>query len=414
MIRSEGMLRHLAFFEELGRMDDRDVAWRSVSAGLVLMRLVDAWFVLGPHVARADAWSVNAVRESINAVPETTPLRRILSGILDTIVSSSVADGPALNPRLMAYAQTLEYEAKWALAADVYRTIIAHGHPIEDADIVVPASIQLGLCLRNLGDLQGASDAYSDASRIADSNGDMIGVLRARIGEAKIATARGNMPDAEAILDETIEHAAKNSLNDVHSRALHDRALVAGLRGQYDRVVQFAYRALDLATSQRERDRILSDIATAFLDLGLVDVARDAYLILVATAQDQYVRWAAGLNLIEVASRERMEPTFDRYRRDFDNVELPPYLQAYYYLNVGNGYRSFGRTKDAVPYLELAVDVAAKNQLNQLLFQAEESLAEARVATARPSAPPASYVPQGVLHVATAIRELKDHTAAVS
>ncbi|MEP6496106.1 MAG: hypothetical protein ABJF01_25755 [bacterium] len=411
MKQSGEMLRHFAFFEELGKMDERDPAWHSVSAGLVLLRLVDEWIDVGLGSNRPDAWSISAVREAIAEMPETTPLRRILTGVLDTIVSSDVVANHVVSPRLMAFAQVLEYEAKWSLAADVYRTIVAHGHPMEDGDIVVPASIQLGLCLRNLGDLQGAADAYTDAGRVADSNGDLIGVLRARIGEAKIATARGNMPQAEAMLEETIQCAEANSLDDVHSRALHDRALVAGLRGQYDRVVQFAYRALDLATGQRERDRILADIATGFLDLGLVDVARDAYLILVATAQDQYVRWTAGLNLMQVASREQMEPMFDRYRRDFDNVELPPYLQAYYFLNVGNGYRTFGRNRDAVPYLERAVQVATTNQLNQLLFQAEESLAGARVAAARPPVQNNVYVPQEVLRVATAIRELKLQTA---
>ena len=53
-----------------------------------------------------------------------------------------------------------------------------------------------------------AAAAYEQASRVALAAGDMIGVLRGRIGDAKIAMARGNMPQAESILDETIERRA--------------------------------------------------------------------------------------------------------------------------------------------------------------------------------------------------------------
>jgi tetratricopeptide (TPR) repeat protein len=410
---TEGMLRHLAFFEELGKMDESDTSWRAVSAGLVVMRLVDSWIDDGATPSRVDAWGVSAVREAIAEMPTTTPMRRMLSGIVDVLVSSTSVDMHAIIPRLMAYGQALEYDGRSALASDVYRTIVAHSHPMDDGDIVVPASIQLALCLRNLGDLGGAADAYSMASRIATANGDVIGVLRARVGEAKLATARGNMPQAEAILDETIERADQHELRDVHSRALHDRATVAHLRGQHDRAVQFAYRALDFATSSREKDRILVDIATIFLDFGMVDVARDAYLVLLATAQDRYVRWVAGLNLIDVASREGMEPMFDRYRRELENVELPPFLRAAYFLNVGNGYRCFGRLREAVSYLEQAIDVASQNQLNQTLFAAEESLAGAKVAAVRARTPRPAEVSHEVLGVADAIRGMWLKTAGV-
>jgi hypothetical protein len=404
----EGTLRHLPFFEALGKMDEKDPNWRSISAGLLVLRLFDAWIAEGSTVVDDGSWSLSGVLEAIDAVDQRVPARRILSGIVDAMRSSNGVDLHTVTPRVMAYAQTLEYDTHWALAADIYTAIIEHGHPSEEGDLVVSASIQLGHSLRNIGDLKGASAAYANAAEIARANGDLIGVLRSRIGEAKVATTRGNMPEAEALLDDTIAQATEHELTDVQSRALHDLATVASMRKQYDRAVKFGYQALHLSTAPRERDRILIDIATSFLDLGLLDVARDAYLVLVATAQEQYVRWAAGLNLIDVASRQCMEPMFDRYRRDFDNVELPPYLQASYYLIVGNGYRSFGRPRDAVSYLELAVDVASKNELNRLLFEAEESLAEARVAARRRSEVRVAAEPSAeVLDVAAAIREMR-------
>ena len=83
-MESSGNLRHLAFFEELAKIDESDPHWRSVSAGLVVMRLVDEWITVGADALREDSWSLSAVREAISDVPETTPLRRILLAIVDS------------------------------------------------------------------------------------------------------------------------------------------------------------------------------------------------------------------------------------------------------------------------------------------------------------------------------------------
>src|ERR1700760_519983 len=98
---STGMLRHLSFFEELGKLDETDASWRSVSAGLVVMRLIDQWIEDGPHKSRMDTWAVGAVRESIAQIADTTPIRRILTSIVHVMVSSTAIDMHALCPRLM-------------------------------------------------------------------------------------------------------------------------------------------------------------------------------------------------------------------------------------------------------------------------------------------------------------------------
>src|SRR5437773_7821697 len=223
---SDGMLRHVAFFEELAHMEESDPAWRAVSAGLVVMRLVDNWIERGPPVVAADAYGVTAVLNAVDEIPATVPVRSILRGIVNAMVTNRIVNFHAVAPRLMAYSQVLEYDAKWTLAADVHRTILAHTHPVEDSDVVISAHIQRAFCSRQVGDVEAAAAAYEQAAAVANSVGDMIGVLRARLGEAKLAAARGNMPQAELILDETISRARDHDLTDVHSRALHDRSYV--------------------------------------------------------------------------------------------------------------------------------------------------------------------------------------------
>src|SRR5262249_38500483 len=150
----------------------------------------------GASLTCDDAWTLTAVLEAVEMLDQRLPVRRVLLGIIDAMRSSGQVDMHVVTPRLMAYGQMLEYDNRWSLAADVYETIIAHGHPSEEGDLVVSASIQLGNCLRNSGDLRGASAAYTSGSELARAGGDIIGVLRARIGEAKVAISRGNMPEA--------------------------------------------------------------------------------------------------------------------------------------------------------------------------------------------------------------------------
>jgi hypothetical protein len=155
------MLRHVAFFEELGKLDESNSEWRSVAAGLVVMRLVDRWIQDG--VVATDGWGGHAAREAIAEIPATTPLQRILASIVDRIIDATRVDMRALSPRLMAYGQALEYDAKWHLASDVYETIIDHADQTEDADLLATAYIQLGLAAQHRPWRAPASMAYESA-----------------------------------------------------------------------------------------------------------------------------------------------------------------------------------------------------------------------------------------------------------
>src|SRR5205814_873421 len=146
---------------------------------------------------------------------------------------------------------------------------------------------------------------------------------------------RGNLPRAEEILDDTIARAMGPDLSDVRSRALHDRSEVANRRGQYELAIRLAYQALEHSQSPTERDRILNDLAGSFLDLGVYSAARDAYLVISATAQEQYSRWLATLNLMDIASHTGAEVLFEQYRRQLIAEKLPPYLATGFQLVLG-------------------------------------------------------------------------------
>jgi tetratricopeptide (TPR) repeat protein len=359
-----------------------------------------------------DGWSLRAVREAIGRIDRGTSIRSILTSIVDTMQAMREVRMTTLAPRLMAYARALMYEAQWPLAADVHRTVISYAHPLEDADILIDANMQLGACLRTLAQWKEAAAAYSMAGQIAAMTGDMVNVLRSRVSEANIAIDRGNLPHAEAILEETISRTGTApAFAETRALALHARAHVAHLKRDYELAVRLGYEALSGTKTQTSRDRVLVDIATSFQELGVRSAARDAYLILAATAQEQYTRWVAQINLMELASLEGQQTVFEEYRRELSTALLPANLKAYYFLYVGQGYRNFDRLNAAEAALTKAVEIAAANQLNQVLIQAEAALDEirtGRLPRSKKSQEAYKEPSHEAMTVAAAIREMRE------
>ena len=405
MFDSERRLRHVPHLEAVASSEEGDPEWQTAMAGVVVLRLVDAWIEDGPSSIRQDEWGLRAVRNAIEAIESHEQIKTVLASITNLVESSSAIDMGLLAPRLMAYGQLLEYDSRWSLANDVYDTIVAHTHPVQEADLATQAHLRRGFCLRVIGDIRASLAAYATAGEIASAANDMVGVLRARIGEAKGALARGNMPRAQELLDETIERAAAHRLDSVHSMALHDRSDVAFQMGDYQLAIKLAYQALAKTGTSRDRDRILGDIAGFFYLLGIHSAARDAYLILAATAQEQYQRWTATLNLMEIAAADGEELLFEQYRRSVDVRALPPKQEVLYWLQAGVGYGHLGNHDEARSFLERALTVAERHELNKMSFEAEEALRSLyqKKKTARRATPP--EIPADIEEVARILRE---------
>lgn len=404
---SEPKLQHLPFFEALAHAKDGSADWRLTSAGLVTLRLFDAWLIEGPSVVGTGAWGLHAVREAIGKIEAGSTSKAILASIVDAMEGAGMVRVPVVAPRVLAYGRALQFDGRWELAADVYGTVIAHAHPVEEADIVIAANMQLGACLRTLADWDEATAAYARAACAAAMSSDIVNVLRARIAEANISMERGNLPHAQSLLDDTIREAEANRCTDVRATALHDRADIAFRRGEYDLAVTLGYEALQGYTDSWSRDRVLGDIASAFYQLGLRSAARDAYLILAATAQEQHTRWVATINLMECAAADRREPIFEQYRRDLADVALPVILACHYHYFVGEGYRLFGNADAARPALVRALDLAERHGINQVLFRAEQSLRSLDDAGVVIIANAPAPTPQ-VERVATAVRGMRE------
>jgi hypothetical protein len=394
----EGIHRgeHLAFLEVLGSMRADDARWTPTMAGFVTVRLVDKWSEALHGWLAPRPSEIAAVREAIERV-SAGPIRNVLTSIVDAITQSWGQPRSAVSARLLAYAALLYDEESWALASDVYRTFLAFAENEADRDLGAHAWLRLGTSLVMDGHLQEGQAAHEAARELAASIGHRYIELLAQHGLAIVAMQRGNLPDADQRLGALAdvcraEMEADAAIADVLARALHDRGWVAIHRGQIDRAFGLLYDAMQYTTEPRRKDRVLQDLALAFLESGNRATACKAMRLIEQRAEDQWLRWIAALNLMHCATLDGAETVFEHYRRSLASAALPARLLVGYHMFVGEGLRRFGREAQAVAAYGRAVTIAERHSLNAMLIEAEaaQHAAPAKVAEApRNDAPPA-------------------------
>lgn len=399
---------HLAFISVLAASGDTDPSANAARAGLLVLRLVDAWMEDGALAGSPGGRAATAVRTAIESITVGTPARALLGEVLDAMLASRPHDLREVGSRLLAYGYDLELDARWALAIDVYETILAHIHQGEDIDTLIKTQLRRASCLRELGRFAESDVAYDVVTLQAQACSDTRGELRAAIGRAMLAIARGNLPLADEILVETVRRATAHSLPDERSRALHERAALAHARGEYEMALHHGFAALREAATQPARDRLLGDIAAAFSMLGVRPAAREVFLNLAATAREPVLRWTATINLMEFASEEGDRPQFDVYREQLDGAALPPRLRVEYELHVGRGYRTFGEPDAARKWLERALISATSYSFNALVFKVERLLLAAPIAARGQMPIPAPNIPIVVEKIAAKLRAMRE------
>jgi tetratricopeptide (TPR) repeat protein len=405
------MIRHQVYFDALGSMREDSAAWRSVFAGLSVLRLVDSYSEPASGLSPAGWAQFHSVRAAIETLTEGDPVRGVLTAVVEETARRNAIDD-AVCVSLLAYGRALDYEASWSLATDVFSTVAKLARPEKNARLAVEAHVAIGGAARRNGDWDLSARAYSQAAYIADTMGDRQGVLTVQVGIANTYLAKGNLPQAETILDDVIVQARDQELLEVQGMALHSRAAVAQKRGNHAEGLKLAYEAFNLTSRPTERDMVLDDIAAIFTELGMRDSARDAHLIVAATAQSKIVRWQATVNLLELASVDGMVDAFDGYARELASAPTGPWVRAHFLLFLGEGQHRLGRVDAAQETLREAITFSEHNQFHEIAFKAQSALAAARSAPRAGStfsiAP--TWVPDDVASVVRAISELRKTT----
>lgn len=407
------MIRHQVYFDTLGSIKEDSATWRSAFAGLSVLRLVDSYADAG-GVADPGGWAqIHNVRTAIEAVSEGDPIRGVLTTVLEELTRGAGID-ETVCAALLAYGRALDYEASWGLATDVFTTVTKLSRPEKNPKLAIESQIALGGAARRNGDWEVSGRAYSQAAYVADAIGDCQGILTVQVGIANTYLAKGNLPQAQSILDDVIVQSRDMALPELQAMALHSRASLAQRRGEFAEGIKLAHEAFTLTKNSGERDVLLEDIAALFSDIGLREAARDTHLILAATAQSQMVRATATINLMELASMDAMSEAFDNYARQLSLTPLSPWLRAHYLLFLGEGMSRLDRTDLADEALTEAIAFAEANQIHQVSFKAQSSLSRVRANPRSTPAftPPPAWVPEEVNSAVHAIAELRKAATA--
>jgi hypothetical protein len=369
------MLPHAIFFETLASIqDDKSPEWHSTVAGLVVLRLVDDWISFGTHIVATDVTGLAAVRASIQQVAEGDPVKSLLFQVVDAMEGAEAAKIRPLAPALSAYAQALQYEGKFALVSDIAQMMISYADAESEYEIAMRASLQLGYCSRHLGFFDLAEKSQTEAEHYAELIGDLSSVFLARISLAKTVAARGNLGYADERLAAVQKDATDAGVDHMRGYALHERAVLAHYRSDYQGAIRLAYNAIDYMKTELERDHVLADLAALFMRVGHVSAARDTNLILASCGQEQTTRWQANINLMTAAALEWQEEAFELYRAALQCVDLPPREAIYYHRACAEGFRTFGKVERSNEQLEIAQQLAQRHQMQHFVFQIEEEL----------------------------------------
>ena len=401
------MFSHQAYFEFLAGSDQNAPAWHPILGGLAVLRLVDSR--LGGELgARTDWASAEAARSAVMVLHHGDPVRGILLKLIDA-VSGEEVNLEIVGRGLIAYGRALNFEGRWGLACDVFGTADKIAGAPHNVPISIESNIALGAAARRMSDWEKSAHAYSRAYHLADTIADKASVLLVEEGRATTHMVRGNLPAAESIIENVIDEARLEGFNNVLGRALHSRMAVFHQRGQFAEAVRAGHEALGVMTDLTARDGVLSDIAAAFGGMGMNEPARDGYLIIAATAQSQWVRWQATLNLMELAALDDREADFDEYARELAGAPLDPRLRAHYYIYLGSGQQRFGKYAEAEASITEGLSVAEQNQLHQIAHEATVALAALRshAASNRALIAPPTEAPLFLREIASELSDLR-------
>jgi tetratricopeptide (TPR) repeat protein len=369
-------LKHLAFFEAVGEAEENSTKAYSATAGLLMLRLIDHWVLAGPVMVEPESVSVRSVRGAIMQLESNDPSREVLFGLVNAMQTVREVDLPPMLPRLFAYAGCLEKRTELKLAADVYTTIARLAEEDYDADLLIDSFLRLGYCQRNLGVLAEAEASYMMAGKVAKRQKHVARALRSQIGVAIVTMTRGNLPKADELLANVVLECERTKCAEVIPIALHSHSVVAQRRGDLGRAVCLAYDALQHATIPNDRDLILGDLGAYFVVMERFDAARDALMILEATAMTETVRVNARANMLVLAARSGDRELFSSSRAQLASARLTVEARVNFLIESARGLRKFGEPETAIALLEEARDLASANGFNRSVFEADEMLAQ--------------------------------------
>jgi tetratricopeptide (TPR) repeat protein len=373
-------LPHTIFLQRVsGRQTATTLEARLGQGAFLALRLVD---LLAPERApvSTDAFHYQWVatdrfcRELRAATTEGAHVHGIAASAAD---AHRLGEVPLMAPALFAYAHFLEDELRLEESIDVLTTLlVVVGSRLSAADVVA-AQLRFARVHRKLNRFDEAEAAYAEAGELATAAGDRYSALLSRIGRANTVLGRGNLADAERQLQGILADARAAGEQDAEARAEHGIGSALYYSGQPDQAVPHFWRAFELYEDEASRARALGDVGIMLLTLGDATGAERALAEVVRRGGTQESTGNAMVELMHCASFRRDHVGFARWRERCEErlLDMPPNMQADFYLKQGIGQARFGRFRRAETLMKQALEIAGGSGLHEFEFRIERILA---------------------------------------
>ena len=330
-------------------------------------------------------WQMEAVRRHLRDLPGDAPECAHLCGIAEA-VPATARPSSGLRLTLTAYAYFLEHEGRLEEALDVLALAgHTHGPAIPPAEFAATA-LFAGRINRLLARWPRANACYTAAESASLATGDMVTVLRSRLGRGAVLRGQGNLPLAKYSAEAVIAEAESRNLREVLAIAYADLGAVCEQQEQYAEAAQANYRAFLASDDSLQRMRVLGDLGIDLLKLGAYESARLAFEIVIGSKTSFLVRTNALLELMELEAVAGNQVAFQRRRVQAEEVRerMTPSMSCDFLFKAGTGLARFGRLPRARELLRQGQDLAEQHQLNAWYFRFERAAAELQTSAREP------------------------------
>ena len=371
-------LSHVVFLERAAREQDPTQS-RFGQAAFLVLRLIDLLGAQQAAPAQDELFGYQAAATG-RYCHEQLDSGALGDRLLELVSAASYAhrrrDPGLIAPAMLGLARWLIDSGHFEEALDVLTTLHRTAGAWLDAKAAITAALVTGRAQRELAQFDAADDAYGQARKLAEANGDSESVLLSQLGRANVFWSRGNLAEAERCNRDVVRSARAAGFQETEARAEQGLGVALGARGQVHDAVPHLWRAFELYKDEAGSMRALQDLGYALVRLGVIESAERAFKIVVHRAITMDIAGNAMIELMYCASFRRDRVGFERWRGECARImtNLAPNQVADFHLKLGIGLGRFGRLDRAAAELQLALQVARSHGLHEIEFRIERIL----------------------------------------
>jgi tetratricopeptide (TPR) repeat protein len=305
---------------------------------------------------------------------DKSPEAPMLDAVLDAYEEGDLGN---LGGTLLALGEAAERLDHHHGAREAYECCYEIGAATGDGKLAIDAARKVGRVLRRRAQWRGADHWYEVALDVSRSTGNGEMAARALAGLGLIKREIGNFPAARERFEEALLEASGAGAIDAVASVHHDLMGLEQLAGDLETALDHGWTAVNRYRSEVGRTRCLAGLAGVLRDLGDLEAAEDAYLVVAHTSDEHYYRIYAYDALAYIAARRNEPGAFRHWATQCDALDWesgPAAAKVEILLYRGLSYGLLHRLDEARSWLRRAVSFAEEHEFNRVLFQAESAL----------------------------------------